>query len=51
VEVGCSGNSLPQHLRCLATRVDHDGGMNADRNGDSDSVVNPFHARYSCGLE
>jgi hypothetical protein len=45
VEVGCSGNSLPQHLRCLATRVDHDGGMNADRNGDSDSVVNRFPER------
>lgn len=46
-----SDNWLPQDLRCLYTRVDHDGGMNPDRNRDSCGVVNRLHAGYSCNLE
>lgn len=39
-----SANSLLQELGCFATRVDHDGGMNPDRDRNSGRVVNALHA-------
>ena len=45
VELGYLGNSPRQNLRCLATRVDHDGGVYPDRDRDSGSMVNRPNAR------